>query len=98
MRYTLGSACVALWAVGSCIFRGAVAAAATPTAEPSIAQVEIDFAAHAYSVPALESHYEARIKSLDWHGPQLRSVLELDPTAPELASLLEHRAELQRDL
>jgi amidase len=58
---------------------------AAAQSEPDIAQLQRGFASGAASVTMIESHYEARVRALDWSGPGLHSVLELNPDAPAIA-------------
>jgi len=58
-------------------------------AEPSIAQVQQDFAAHRYNVRALEHHYETRIAAIDHGGPKVNSVIQVNPDAAKLAAALD---------
>ncbi len=57
--------------------------------ELSIATLRADFAARKISVRDLERHYVARIDALDTHGPNLRSVLEVNPEAAAIATTLD---------
>jgi amidase len=87
MTFPLTGATLSLFLACAC----AAPAASAPVAEPSIAEVQHDLAAHAYSVATLASHYEDRIRALDWRGPALRSVLELNPEASAQARQLQGR-------
>ena len=68
-------------------------AAAAPPAEPDIAALQRAYAARTSSVESIEAHYESRIHALDWSGPALHSVLELNPDAPSIARALDRRSQ-----
>jgi amidase len=67
----------------------AAEATLAPPANLTIEEAQRGFATHAFSVTALEHHYEERIRALDWHGAALHSVLELNPDAPGIARQLD---------
>jgi amidase len=70
-------------ASGSC-----AALAQGPSRDLSIDQVQQDLTAGKYTVGALESYYEQRIRTLDWQGPGVHSVIELNPDAASIATKL----------
>ena len=61
----------------------------SPPSNLTVGEAQRGFATHAFSVTALEHHYEERIRALDWHGAALHSVLELNPDAPGIARQLD---------
>jgi amidase len=75
--------------LGSC---AAAAAAAAPPGEPDIPALHRAYAAHTATVESTEAHYESRIRAIDWSGPTLHSVLELNPDAPSIARALDRGA------
>ena len=69
-------------------FMWGCALTAAAQSEPDIAQLQRGFASGTAGVTLIESHYEARVRALDWSGPGLHSVLELNPDAPAIARRL----------
>jgi amidase len=57
--------------------------------EPSILEIQQGLAAERFDVPALERHYEGRIRTLDRAGPHLNAVIELNPDAAQIATALQ---------
>jgi amidase len=57
--------------------------------EPSIAQLQNDLANGHITVRAIEEHYSARIRAIDWEDPGLNSVLEINPDADAIAGALD---------
>jgi amidase len=55
----------------------------------TIAELQTRMASGALTALALVQHYKARIKAIDRAGPKLRSVLELNPDADEIARALD---------
>ncbi len=77
-------------AIGSVL--GSMASAlvvASPFTEADIARLQRAYTSHTATVVSIESHYESRIHSLDWSGPTLRSVLEINPDAASIAHRLD---------
>src|SRR5262249_4850915 len=61
----------------------------TVPAEPSILEIQQGLAAGRFDVPALERHYEGRIRAIDQAGPHINSIIELNPDAASLATSLQ---------
>jgi amidase len=57
--------------------------------EATIAELQARMASGELTALVLVQQYQARIKALDWHGPKLHSVLELNPDAEEIARALD---------
>jgi amidase len=57
--------------------------------EPSIAQLQSDLANGRITAHAIEEHYVARIRAIDWDDPLLNSVLEVNPDASSIAGALD---------
>jgi amidase len=70
----------------------------TVPTEPSILEIQQGLAAGRFDVPALERHYEGRIRSLDQAGPHLNSVIEINPDAARIAADLQTSADHTRPL
>jgi amidase len=73
-----------------------IAGAAAPAPQQDVTglgieQLQRGVASHTYSVTGIEKRYEERIRSIDWSGPALHSVLELNPDAPAIARQLDTR-------
>ena len=79
-------------ACGGCGGRQTPAADPVP-AEPSILEIQQGLAAERFDVPALERHYEGRIRSIDRAGPHLNSVIEMNPDAAQIATALQAGAD-----
>jgi amidase len=60
-------------------------------AATEVEQLQRGLASHTATVSGIEKRYEARIRSLDWSGPALHSVLEINPDAPLIARQLDRR-------
>jgi amidase len=54
--------------------------------EPSILEIQQALSAGRFDVPALERHYQSRIESIDRAGPNLNSVIEINPDAAKIAA------------
>jgi amidase len=96
IRYgALGGAAAAV--AGPLSRRAEAAAASPPSAavpafeldEATIADLNRRMASGAETARSLAEKYAARIESLDRRGPELRSVLELNPEAPAIAERLD---------
>ncbi len=83
---------VFIWGCGSGDSRAAAREVAVP-AEPSILEIQQGLAAGRFDVPALERHYEDRIRAIDRTGPHLNSIIEMNPDAARIASRLQASAD-----
>ncbi|HEU5199113.1 MAG TPA: amidase family protein, partial [Ktedonobacterales bacterium] len=63
--------------------------------EATIAELQARMATGELTALALVQQYQARIKAIDWHGPKVRSVLELNPDAEEIARKLDQERRTQ---
>src|SRR3569832_542618 len=80
------------------VFFSGVCEAASVPAEPSILDIQQGLAAERFDVPALEAHYEGRIRAIDRAGPHLNSIIEMNPDAAKIASTLQASADHTRPL
>src|SRR3569833_1181596 len=70
----------------------------TVPTEPSILEIQQGLTAGRLDVPALQRHYEARIRAIDQAGPRLNSVIEINPDAARIAADLHSGADHARPL
>src|SRR3954467_1448669 len=70
----------------------------TVPTEPSILEIQQGLTAGRFDVPALERHYEGRIRAIDQAGPRLNSVIESNPDAARVAADLHSSADRARPL
>jgi len=86
---------ILLGALGAAAMGGATtdaasaAGAAAGAREPTVAGLQEAMVRGTLSSVQLVRRYLARIELIDRHGPQLRSVLEVNPQAPEIAAALD---------
>jgi amidase len=65
--------------------------------EADVPRLSAEMAAGRLTSRALTAAYLRRIRALDEHGPQLRSVIELNPDAPAIAEELDRERRAGRD-
>ena len=63
--------------------------------EATIADAQAAMAAGKLSARQLVEQYLARIEQIDWSGPELRSILEINPDAMEIADALDEERRTQ---
>ena len=73
----------------------APAAAAFELEEATVAQLQIEMQAGRMTARGLAEHYLARIEKLDRQGPMLRSIIETNPDALQLADELDRERKAQ---
>jgi len=74
----------------------AASAAGFQIEEASVEQLQAEMSAGRLTARTLVEHYLMRIEALDRHGPQLNSVIELNPDARDIADALDkERADRQ---